>query len=132
MRVPDAQLKRFIVDSGLISRKDVELAEKTALEKNQPLGDLLVSQGSVGEDDLRRMQAHILGIPFISLAGVKIDLAVLALIPEPIARAHNIVAYRKNEDNLEVAMLDTGDLEAIDFVKKKVGVKIQSRLTDKN
>ncbi len=130
MRVPDPQLKAFIIDSGLVSRKDVEAAEATAKEKGQPLGDALVSRGALGEDDLRRMQAHILGIPFISLAGSQVDFAVLGLIPEPIARTHNIVAYKKTPDSLEVAMLDTNDLEAINFIKKKVGLKILPRLTD--
>src|SRR5690606_28844117 len=52
------------------------------------------------------------------------------LIPEPVARNHNIIAYKKNEDSLEIAMLDTADLPAIDFIKKKVGLRIQPRLTD--
>ena len=76
------------------------------------------------------MQAHILGIPFVSLADVKIDFSVLSLIPEPIARTHNVVAYKKGDDSLEVAMLDTNDLEALNFIKKKVGLKILPRLTD--
>jgi len=130
MQVSDNQLKVFVIDSGLVSRKDVEGAEKAAKERKQSLADALVSSGALGEDDLRRMQAHILGIPFVSLAGTKIDFSVLSLIPEPIARSHNIVAYKKTADALEVAMLDTSDLGAIDFVKKKVGLKILPRLTD--
>ncbi|MES2014385.1 MAG: ATPase, T2SS/T4P/T4SS family [Patescibacteria group bacterium] len=130
MRVPDEQLKAFIIDSGLVSRKDVEAAEKSAKEKGQLLSDMLVSQGVLSEDDLRRMQAHILGIPFISLAGMKIDVAVLSLIPEPIARKHNVIAYKKTDDTLEVAMLYTSDLEPLNFIKKKVGLKIVPRLTD--
>ncbi len=130
MRVPDAQLKTFVLDSGLVSRKDVEKAEQSATEKGAPLSDALVAQGILSEDDLRRMQAHILGIPFISLQGMKIDFDVLSLIPEPIARSHNVVAYKKSADSLEVAMLHTNDLEALNFIKKKVGLKILPRLTD--
>jgi type IV pilus assembly protein PilB len=106
MQVGDAELKKFIIDSGLVARKDVDAAEKDATERGQSLGAQLVSRGSVSEDDLRRMQAHIMGIPFISLKGVKIELNVLSLIPEPIARTHNIVAFKKTTDSLEVAMLD--------------------------
>lgn len=130
MQVADEQLKRFVIDSGLVSRKDVETAEKDAEEREKPLADSLVSRGFLSEDDLRRMQAHIMGIPFISLSGVKIDLAVLSLIPEPIARTHNIVAFKKTDDSLEVAMLDVNDLAAINFIKKTVGLKILPRLTD--
>ncbi len=132
MQVGDAELKKFIIDSGLVARKDVDAAEKDAAERGQSLGAQLVSRGSVSEDDLRRMQAHIMGIPFISLKGVKIELSVLSLIPEPIARTHNIVAYKKATDSLEVAMLDVNDLAAINFIKKTVGLKILPRLTDTN
>jgi len=130
MIVPDAQLKTFIIDSGLVSRKDFEAAERDAKDTGQPLSDALVSGGVLGEDELRRMQAHILGIPFISLAGMKIDFEVLSLIPEPIARKHNVIAYKKTADALEVAMLYTGDLEPLNFIKKKIGLKILPRLTD--
>lgn len=130
MYIADEQLKKFVIDSGLVSRKDVVAADKDAEEKGQSLGEQLVSRGSLSEDDLRRIQAHIMGIPFISLAGVKIDFPVLSLIPEPIARTHNIVAFKKTDDSLEVAMLDTNDLAAINFIKKTVGLKILPRLTD--
>jgi len=76
------------------------------------------------------MQAYISGTPFIDLKGQKIKFDVLSLIPEPIARNHNIVAFKKNENSLEVAMLDTSDLSVIEFIKKKVGTRIMARLTD--
>lgn len=131
MTVNNQQLKAFIADSGLVSRADLEAAEKRATEKKKYLGDILVSGGNLSEDDLRRTEAYLLGIPFVNLKGQKIDFEVLSLIPEPIARKNNIVAFKKTSTSLEVAMLDTDDLNAIDFVKKKVGLKIAPRLTDK-
>ena len=130
MHIEETQLKEFILDSGLVSRADLTLALKEAEEAGLSVGKILVNKGSLTEDDLRRMQAYILGIPFVDLKGQHLDFAILSLIPEPIARNHNIVAFRKNEDNLEVAMLDTEDLAAIDFIRKKTGSKILPRLTD--
>src|SRR3989344_7040959 len=130
MTVNNQQLKDFIADAGLVPRAELDDAEKRAKEKGIPLGDVLVSDGKLSEDDLRRTEAYILGIPYVSLKGQKIDFAVLSLIPEPIARKHNIVAFKKTTAALEGAMLDTDDLAAIEFVKKKVGLKILPRLTD--
>ena len=130
MHIEESQLKNFILDSGLVSRADLDSAEKEAKETAGNLGKILVNKGKLTEDDLRRMQAYILGIPFVDLKGEKLPFEVLSLIPEPIARNHNIVAFKKTNDTLEVAMLDTEDLTAIDFVKKKVGLKILPRLTD--
>ena len=130
MQVTDAQLKRFIIDAGLIARSDVDAAEAEARERSQSLGSQLVARGALNADDIRRLEAHLMGIPFVSLKGIKIDLSVLALIPEPIARTRNIVAYQKNADSLEVAMLNVNDLASISFIKKTLGLRILPRLTD--
>ena len=132
MRVKDQQLKEFILDSGLVTSADFEKAEKEAVKKEKKVSEILVNQGKISEDDLRRILANVLGIPFVDLRQTRIDFEVLSLIPEPIARNHNIVAFHKSGDSLEVAMLDVDDLGAIDFVKKKVGLKVLPRLTDTN
>ena len=130
MKVETKKLKLFLLDSGLITSKDIAEAERNVKKTGEDLGDALVSGGKISEDDLRRLEAYILGIPFVGLEKEKIDFAVLSLIPEPIARNHNIVAYRKNKDELEVAMLDPEDLGTIDFIKKKASLKILPRLTN--
>jgi type IV pilus assembly protein PilB len=130
MLVEDTQLYKFILDSGLVTKEDLDNAKNEAEAKNKSLGDVLVTAGKITADNLRRMQAYVLGIPFVDLKNKKIPFDVLSLIPEPIARGHNIVAFKKNDVSLEVAMLDVNDLSAIDFIKKKVRLKILPRLTD--
>lgn len=130
MRIQDEQLKRFILDSGLIKKVDMATVEKVAKEEHRTLAEALIAQGHMTEDDMRRIESYVLGVPFVSLKNVKVDFEVLAIIPEPVARTHNIIAFHKTDKELEVAMLDTDDLPAIDFVKKKVGLKILPRLTD--
>ncbi len=130
MQIDEEQLKKFILDSGLVKRSDFDDVAKKAQEKKQKFGNVLLSEGKISETDLKRMEAFVLGIPFVSLVGQKIDFTILSLIPEPIARNYNIVAYNKNGDTLEVAMLDVDDLPVIDFIKKRSGFKILSRLTD--
>lgn len=130
MFIESTQLKQALVESGLISASDLDIAFQTATDKKSEIGDILISGGKINEDDYRRILAHLLGVPFIDLKNQKLEFEVLSLIPEPIARNHNIVAYDKKGESLEVAMLDTDDLSAIDFVKKKTGLKILPRLTN--
>src|SRR3989338_11405532 len=129
MYIEEKQLRDFIKDSGLVSRADFEAAASEADVKKQSIGTILSLRGKVSEDDLRKMQAYLLGIPFVDLKQQRIEFETLSLIPEPVARTHNIVAFKKNADSLEVAMLDTDDLAAIDFIKKKTHFKILPRLT---
>lgn len=130
MQLDSTKLKAFLLDSNLVTKKDITEAEKEAKEKSRDVGDILISAGKLSEDDFRRTAAYLLGVPFVDLKHQKIEFDVLSIIPEPVARNHNIVAYKKTPTDLEVAMLDPQDLEAIDFIKKKVDLRILPRLTD--
>src|SRR3989339_1243449 len=132
MIIQENQLKEFLLDSGLITEMDYDeaLAESLKSKNKLTAGHILVNSGKISENDFRRAEAYVLGIPFVSLKDQKIDPAVLALIPEPVARKNNAIAFRRIGDSLEVAMLNTKDLSSIEFIKKKVGLKILPRLTD--
>ena len=130
MYISDTHLKSFLADAGLVSAKDFNTAEAEAQKTGQQVGDILKAKNAIGEDELRRTYAYILGIPFVSLVGTNIKYDTLSMIPEPVARRNNIIAYNHSAEELEVAMLDTDDLAAIDFIKKKTHLKVLPRLTD--
>ncbi len=130
MRVDSEQLKTLLLDAALVKTEDLKNAEKLEKKTGKHLGDILVNEGLVAQDDLIKITAYLLGVPFVSLEDEKIDAEVLKIIPEPIAKSHNIVAFRKNGQNLEVAMLDPDDLATIDFIRKKSNLKVLPRLTN--
>lgn len=130
MWIDSEQLKKFLADSGLVSAKDLEEISASVAATQKSFDEVILASGKITEDDLRRAKAYILGIPFVDLSKLKIPQELLFLIPEPIARKHNIVPFHRDEQNLEVAMLDPDDMVAIDFIKKGVGLKILPRLTD--
>jgi type IV pilus assembly protein PilB len=130
MHLTSDQLKSFLRDARIIAPKELDEAESVARKRSISLGAALLDAGLITEDDLRRVKANILGVPFVNLENQPIEKKVLRLIPEPIARTHNIVAFREDGNNLEVAMLDVDDLASIGFIRKKTGLKIQPRVTN--
>ncbi|MBU3901404.1 Flp pilus assembly complex ATPase component TadA [Patescibacteria group bacterium] len=129
MRVDPEQFKAFLMDSGLVNKKQLETAAKSAKAANQTLEEALIKGGLVKPEEITKLKAYILGIPFVNLEDEKIPPEVLHIIPEPIAKKQNIVAFRKTDRNLEVAMLDPDDLQTIEFIKKKANLRILPRLT---
>jgi len=129
MRVEERQLKLFLVDSGLVKEDAIKRIEAKAKKTGKKFEELLLNEGLISQEDLIRLKAYILGVPFINLEKEIVPKEVLEIIPEPIARAHNIVAFRKKGRELEVAMLDPEDLQTIEFIKKKSNLRILPRLT---
>ena len=130
MIISQKELEKFLLDTGLVSPVDMKRAKEGVTKGKKELSEVLLSMGLVSEDTLRRAQAYVLGIPYVSLTDKFIDTEILSVIPEAVARKHNIVAYAKNKNNLEVAMTDVDNLVAIEFIKKKSKLKVLPRLTD--
>ncbi|MBP7811537.1 MAG: Flp pilus assembly complex ATPase component TadA [Candidatus Moranbacteria bacterium] len=124
MRIAIQQLKDFLLDSGLLSKEKVEEAILQAGEKKQELGQYLLEQNLLQPAELQKVYAYVLGIPFVDLSKETIPFEILQIIPEPIAKKANIVSFEREGNDLKVAMSNPDDLQTIDFIKKKTGLKI--------
>jgi hypothetical protein len=51
MYIAPDQLKKYILDAKLISLADLQSAEKEAEKSKKDIGDVLVSEGKMSEDD---------------------------------------------------------------------------------
>lgn len=130
MQLTDAQIKRFVLDTGLVSRKDIDTAHTLAEERSLPFADALRTQGSLTDDDIRRATAYIFGVPYVSLLKRTIEPAALRLLPEPIARAEHAIVYSETPELVEVALLDLTRFPHIEERVNARGRKIVPRLTD--
>ena len=131
MRITNEQLKLFLLDSNLVPKEgiDATFAEAEAAQKD--MGPMLLEKKLIDEAGLQRVYAYVLGIPFVDLSKEAVPLDILQIIPEPIAKKYSIVAFEKQGTNLRVAMLHPEDIQTIDFIKKKSGLKIVPCLTTK-
>ncbi len=129
MNVASKQLKEFLIDAGLVDEKIIDKTIEESEKQNRKLGDLLIEKKEISEEELRKMYAYILGIPFVNLEKETIPKEILQIVPEPIARKNNIIAFQKDNNNLRVAMLNPDDIQTVDFIKKKTGLKISPCFT---
>jgi len=132
MQVEDQQLKLFLLDFGLISKKDVNDSLKEAQKSKKRLEEIILKKKLISQEELNKLKAYILGIPFVDLKESEIDIDVLKIIPESMARQYNAIAFDKSGNQLKVAMLDPNDLQFLDFIGKKTSLKIIPCFTDKD
>lgn len=82
-----------------------------------------------GADEKRHLLAHELGVPFVTFERHEVDPEALLMIPEPLARAHSLVAYRQSEQGLEVAVLALESLAVLEPLRARLP-KILPRLAN--
>src|SRR5437867_3307246 len=111
------RLGDLLVADGLLTAE--QLKKALAEQKGSPekLGSVLVRLNFVNEDQLIGFLSRQYGVPSITLAQLDIDPDVLKLVPAPIARKYEVIPVRKMGNSLALAMADPTNVFALDAIR---------------
>ncbi len=129
MFVDNERLKSFLLDSGLVKPEVIDQEMEESQKTGKRLGDLLVEKKILDNNQVRQLYSYILGIPFVNLEKELIPKEILQIIPEPIAKKYKIISFKKTNRELKVAMLNPEDIQTIDFIRKKTGLRVSPCIT---
>ncbi len=102
-----------LLESGLITRHQLDRGLEKHVSTGQRLGKTLVDLGYLHPDQLMRTLCEDAGIPFMPLADASPAPAALAAIPETLARRYSAVPLRIENGRLVIAMSDPFDMDAL-------------------
>src|SRR3989339_2193150 len=116
-------LKTILKKYELGDTTSIDAAQAKAEKMNKSLEEILVGDGIINETDLYEKAGDFLKVPYISLKGKEIKKEILNLIPGPVAGTHQVVAFEKDKDELQLAMTDPTDIQTIEFLRRKTGLE---------
>src|SRR3989338_7122791 len=129
MTVQTNTLQKIMITSGLITQKRFDDLVAVSEKRGVPIEQLLLDEGVIDPNKLLEIKGDLMGVKTIDLRNLKITHDVLGLIPEPIARRHNVIAFAKKNNELHLAMADPDDLQIREFIKKTSGMEVKPFLT---
>jgi type II secretory ATPase GspE/PulE/Tfp pilus assembly ATPase PilB-like protein len=110
----------LLVDNGQITPEELEQAEAEKIKTGEPIGSILSKMGFVTENSLKNALELQYGVNYINLAKREPEEELIALLPEDLIRKELAVPVSLQGERLTIAMVDPGDLAALDEVKKKL------------
>lgn len=125
------KLGDLLVSAGAISEEELMEALSKQKELGMKLGQTLVQLDYISQDILNATLQQQLGIEFISLAGIKLDDNILALVPENLIEKYRAIPIEFDDTNpnvLRVAMSDPMDIIAIDDLSIATNYQIEPLL----
>ena len=118
---PDRALAKVLVDSGQVTREEMQAALREASATGRKLGEILSELGLVTEEDLIRAMAEEAGLEFIDLNDFPIDLKAIQLLPETMAKRHQILAVGYRNGSPVIAMANPSNVFAMDDLRTVLG-----------
>lgn len=117
------RLGRVLVQSGLITQEQLDDALPEA--SGRSLCAVLVGRELTDEVTFARSVAESMGLPFVDLGAIDIDMAAATLISTEIARRHMALPIKIQDGELVVAMADPANIFAIDDIRIVTGHEIR-------
>ncbi len=115
------QIEKAVIDDGLLTPEKIKSLRDTAEKKSVPLFSLFVSEGHLTNEQLTKTIAHATKVPYVNLSEAKIDPKILSMLPQEVAERYMAVPLGEMKNRLVVAMLESDNIQAVDFLSNKIG-----------
>ena len=110
------RLGDLLVAEGLIGQDQLERALAEQKGTSEKLGSILVRLDLLTEEQLIGFLSRQYGIPSITLSQLDIDPEVLRLVPAQIAKKYEVLPVKRSGNSLTLAMADPTNVFALDDV----------------
>lgn len=115
-----------LVENKVLSEAEAEQLEIDSLHQSLPIYEYLLKQGNVRKEDILKIQADFLHVPFVDISTTSTNPQALTYIAESVARRYTIIPYEYNHktDSISVASSDPLNISLLDFLERKTGKRI--------
>ena len=113
----DEYVIQILVERGFLTQDQVDAAAKSMKAENETTLDVLVSGGTIGEDEVLGTVADQFGLKYCHVNAEAINPEVVKTIPADIAKKYGVVPVVADEDSITVALSDPMGYDAIDSLR---------------
>jgi type IV pilus assembly protein PilB len=115
-----------LVENKVLTETEAEQLEIDSLHQSSPIYEYLLKQGNIKKDDVLKIQAEFLNVPFVDISITSANPQALNFVSEPIARRYTIIPYEFDvkTDVISIASADPLNISLLDFLERKTGKRI--------
>jgi len=124
----DRPISEIIIESGLVSKDQLQEILVKREDTTEPLGDLLVRLNVITVKEKLRCEAVQIGVPFVDLTQIEIEPEASRIIPHAVAMRLLAIPVERTEVAASVAMARPLDLSAIDELSAITGLEVDPLL----
>lgn len=122
------RLGEILVEKGIITPKELELAVSQQQRTKKLLGQILIERGLITEKKLLQTLAEQQGIAFMELKNAKFDEKVLKAVPAKFVWHYKIMPVGIEENVLTIAISNPFEVWPIDDLESHLGLRVEKVL----
>ncbi|MEQ8222041.1 MAG: type IV-A pilus assembly ATPase PilB [Candidatus Eremiobacterota bacterium] len=122
-------IAEMLLEEGLITPRQLEKAIDQQKSSNESLERIIINLGYVTEKEVTEVIGKEMGVPFIDLDEVQIDMELARTVPEHLAQRYKVIPVGQENQKLALAMVDPLNVFAIDDIRLITGFDIEPMIS---
>ncbi len=115
----------LLIEHGLISREELEDAQRQACQCRERVDQYLVRTGKVPEKKMLEIYAEQMAMPVVELEPGDVDTELLRKIPSRIIHKYRVIPVSRNGRTVRVATSDPHNLYALDEIRQFLELPVE-------
>ena len=117
---------QLLISEGLVDQAAVQAVQEEVERTHKPLLETLTTKKIVTNEMIQHATAVIMGVPYVDLKNVEMEQEVLELLSFEVAERSMVVPLGESNGQLVVAMLDVGNVQAVDYLATLTGRPVRA------
>ncbi len=113
----DEYVLQLLTERGFLTHDQIEAASKSMKAENETTLDVLVSGGTIGEDEVLGTVADQFGLKYCHVNAEAINPEIVKEVPADIAKKYGVVPVVADDMSITVALSDPMGYDAIDSLR---------------
>ncbi len=120
------RLGEILIQAGKITHEQLNVALRKQKQVAKRLGAVLIEEGFITDSELAKTLSLQFKVSSIDIKAEDVDRSLITLISADMAQRYQVFPIRRKGKKLIVGVVNPGDLEAIDAVEFKTGLKVET------
>ncbi|MFH1536858.1 MAG: GspE/PulE family protein [Patescibacteria group bacterium] len=132
MEANQAQSIDLLLEKGFLTPEQASALKQEAEKTGADIFSLLAKDQILTPEKIVEARSAMGDTPYIDLSDKKIELNVLEIIPHEIAETYRLCPFKKDGEQVSVAMVNPGDyksIETLDFISHQKNFKFKYYIT---
>ena len=117
------KLGEILIEEGLITEKQLEIALAESKVQKIPLGSILVKMGFVTIKDLKEALGAQMGLKYATAEQLKALPTAVSILPEDFVKLNKVIPLSMTDKSLVVGMVNPNDTKVINEIVYQTGLK---------
>jgi type IV pilus assembly protein PilB len=120
----------ILQERSLLTAEQVADLKTEQITAARPIEEIIAERKLVDPRALAEAKAQFLNVSYFDVSDVDVPPEILNLVPQTIAARHALLPVKKDGESLVVVMADPLDLQVIEFLERKTGLKVAPYLAE--